>query len=124
MTIKQYQKLAKTIADKITELSGDPNYARNIECSTEVIITVRDPKKYGDAPVGMTSGNGNTTLSFNTLSNPNNPNYKYKTLKPGSMSAYNSQTGVNVDITDYNFDSAQFSSLLNAIANGNWTLLR
>ena len=111
MTIKQFQTLAKAVASKIEELGGDPNYTRHLNFCGGVTIDARDPKQYDDAPTTYESGSSNTAIEFDTISNPNNPNYKFRTLKPGSMSFYNSRTGVNVDITDYNFDSCQFAAL-------------
>lgn len=122
MTIKQFQTLAKTVASKIEELGGDPKRARNLGFSGGVTIDARDPKQYDAAPTTCESGSSNTAIEFDTISNPNNPNYKFKTLKPGSMSFYNSQTNVNVDITDYSFDSAQFAKLLEMVKQDGWTL--
>ena len=54
-------------------------------------------------------------IKFNSISNPNNPNARFKTLKPGSISLYDKETGINVDASDFNFDSSQFADLLDAI---------
>ena len=113
MTIKQYQTVAKAIASKIEELGGNPYFVHHLHANDVVSIKVRDPKQY--IPTSISSGDGNAVVEFDTLSNPNNPNYKFNTLKPGSMSAYNSTNNVNVDITNYNFDSAQFADLIDAI---------
>lgn len=116
MTLKQYQKLAKAIANKIIELGGDPRSARHLKLVDKTIhVAVRDPKKYADHPVTMNAGDHNGLVSFDEISNPNNPNWKFKTLKPGSISAYDSVKGENVDLTEYRFDSRQFHYLLNAI---------
>lgn len=124
MTIKQYQKLAATIANKIIELGGNPRNVRHLTTTTSYICVVeaRDPKQYANVPCSYESGNHNVEIKFNIISNPNNPNYKYRTLKPGSMSMYDSKSNVNVDITDYNFDSVQFSNLICYINNCDWTM--
>ena len=117
MTLKQYQKLAKAIADKIIELGGDPRSTRHLKLvGKPVDVAVRDPKKYADHPVTMDAGDHNGWVSFDELSNPNNPNWKFKTIKPGSISAYDSAKGENVDLTEYRFDTHQFHDLLNAIS--------
>lgn len=117
MTLKQYQKLAKAIADKIIELGGDPRSARHLKLVDKTaVVAVRDPKKYADHPVTMNAGDYNRYVSFDEISNPNNPNWKFKTLKPGSISAYESATCENVDLTEYRFDTRQFHELLNAIS--------
>ena len=122
MTIKQYQKLAKTIASKIEELSGDPNKVRNLKCNSIAIVRARDPKQYADMPSTFEKDESNIDIVFDTVSNPNNPNYKFKTLKPGSMSFYNSQMNVNFDITEYNFDTPQFADLIKMINQSDWTI--
>ena len=120
MTIRQYQTLAKAVADKIIELGGDPQRVRNLRNDTLQTLQARDAKKYGDEPCSYASGSSNATVEFDTISNPNNPNYKFRTLKPGSMSAYSSLAHVNVDLAEYNFDSAQFAKLLDAINADGW----
>ena len=116
MTLKQYQRLAKAIADKIIELGGDPRSARRLKLVDKTVdAAVRNPKKYADHPVTMDACDHNELISFDEISNPNNPNWKFKTLKPGSISAYNSVKGENVDLTEYRFDTCQFHYLLNAI---------
>lgn len=123
MTIKQYQKLAKTIADKIeTDLGGNPNHVRHLTFGGGVTVCARDPKMSDDAPTTFESGKSNIAIEFDTLSNPNNPNYKFKTLKAGSISAYNSGTRSNVDLTEYNFDSSQFKELIDAVSQVGWTI--
>ena len=122
MTIKQYQNVAKAIATKIEELGGNPNHVRHLHINGATSIKIRDPKQYNNQPTSITSGDGNVVIEFDTLSNPNNPNYKFRTLKPGSMSVYNSETGINVDITEYNFDSAQFADFIDAINTTNWSI--
>lgn len=125
MTIKQYQKLSKTIATKIeTDLGGSPNHVRHIAFGGGVTICARDPKKYADTPTTFESGESNVSIEFDTLSNPNNPNYKFRTLKPGSISAFNSGTNKNVDLTEYNFDTAQFKELLELIDQPGWQIVR
>ena len=124
MTLKQYKKLAKTIAEKITnDLGGNPMRVRNLQFDGGVTVCARDPKKYHDEPTSLKSGNGNTVIEFDTLSNPNNPNYKFCTLKPGSISAYNTSTHVNVDLTDYRFDTTQFKELIETIAQPGWLVI-
>ena len=123
MTIKQYQTVAKTIASKIEELGGNPQRVRSLRFNGGVTICARDPKKYADAPTTFESGESNAAIEFDTISNPNNPNYKFKTLKPGSMSLYNSQTHVNVDIAEYNFDTAQFAELLEMLKQTGWEIV-
>ena len=126
MTIKQYQALAKTIASKIEELGGNPIRVRNLRLINggDVVINARDPKKYVVNPTTFKSGESNAILEFDTISNPNNPNYKFRTLKPGSMSLYNSQTNVNVDISEYNFDTYQFAYLIAMIKKSDWEIVR
>ena len=124
MTIKQYQTVAKTIASKIEELGGNPARVRNLRFPGGVTICTRDPKKYADNPTTFESGERNATIQFATISNPNNPNCKFRTLKPGSMSFYNSQTNVNVDISDYNFDTAQFAFLIEMLKQDGWEIAR
>lgn len=123
MTIKQYQTVAKTIASKIEELGGNPQRVRSLRLNGGMTIHVRDPKKYADAPTTFESGKSNAAIEFDTISNPNNPNYKFKTLKPGSMSLYNSQTHVNADIAEYNFDTAQFAGLLEMLKEDGWEIV-
>lgn len=124
MTIKQYQTVAKTIASKIEELGGNPARVRNLRFPGGVTICTRDPKKYADNPTTFESGESNAAIEFDTISNPNNPNYKFRTLKPGSMSFYNLQTNVNVDISDYNFDTAQFAFLIEMLKQDGWEIVR
>ena len=124
MTIKQYQKLAKVVASQIENLGGNPRTARILKYEGGVTVDVRDPKTYKDRPVTFESGDSNLDIEFDTISNPNNPNYKFKTLKPGSMSVYNSKTDVNHDITEYNFDSSQFMLLIDLIRQPGWILVR
>lgn len=123
MTIKQYQTVAKTIASKIEELGGNPQRVRNLRFDGGVTVCARDPKKYGDTPTTFESGESNAAIEFDTISNPNNPNYKFRTLKPGSMSLYNSQTHANADITEYNFDTAQFAELLEMLKQTGWEIV-
>lgn len=120
MTINQYQRLSKTIADKIIELGGDPNHIRHLNANVAAKIDVRDPSK--DSELSITSGESNETITFDVLSNPNNPNYKFRTLKPGSISAFDSIYQVNVDLAKYNFDSAQFKNLIEVVKNTAWNL--
>lgn len=122
MTIKQYQTLAKTIASKIIGLNGNPHIVRYLRFPGGVTICARDPKSYKDDPVTFESGDSNCTIEFDTISNPNNPNYKFRTLKPGSMSAYNSATHTNVDITEYNFDTTQFAELIGLVKQNGWKI--
>lgn len=124
MTIKQYQTVAKTIASKIEELGGNPARVRNLRFNGGVTIHVRDPKKYADNPTTFESGESNATIEFDIISNPNNPNYKFRTLKPGSMSLYNSQTNVNADISEYNFDTYQFAYLIAMIKKSDCEIVR
>lgn len=124
MTIKQYQTIAKTVASKINELGGNPQRVRSLEFPDGVTINIRDPKQYDDVPTTYTSGDSNAVVEFDTISNPNNPNYKFRTLKPGSMSFYNSKTKVNVDISEYNFDSTQFAKLVEMLNQPGWQLAR
>lgn len=122
MTIRQYQILASTIANKITTLGFDPCRVRNLknECVT---VPARDPKHYKDMPVSFESGNSNATLKFDTISNPSNPNHAYRTLRAGCISAYDSTTNTNVNLTDYRFDSAQFKKLIDAVSNDGWVVV-
>ena len=124
MTIKQYQKLAQIIATQIENLGGNPRTTRTLKYEGGVTIDARNPKTYKDRPVTFESGDSNFDLEFDTISNPNNPNYKFKTLKPGSMSVYDSKTDVNHDITEYNFDTAQFMTLAELIRQPGWVLVR
>jgi len=124
MTIKQYQTLAKTIASKIEALGGNVNRTRNLKFEGGVTIGARDPKNYNDVPVTFKSGESNVALEFDTISNPNNPNWKFRTLKPGSISAYNSKTNANVDLTEYNFDSSQFAELIGLVNDNSWEIIR
>ena len=122
MTLKQYKTLAKAIASKITYLGGNPQRVRHLKAPVNYFINTRDPKAYNDKPCSYVSGESNVEVKFDMISNPNNPNYKFKTLKPGSMSAYSSETKTNVDITDFNFDSAQFADLIEIIENCQWEI--
>lgn len=125
MTIKQYQTLAKTIASKIEKLGGNPRTVRNLHIiGTGGTIFARDPKKYNDKPCSYVSGETNVTIAFDTISNPNNPNYKFRTLKPGSISFYDSKTNVNADLSDYNFDTAQFADMIEYINYPCWSLTK
>lgn len=122
MTINQYKKLASTIAKRIADLEGDPNRVKYLKCKHSMFeIGARNPK---DRSVQLTinSGDENCVITFNSVSNPNNPNYKFRTLKPGSISLYNGETHTNVDATEYNFDSAQFSDLIMAIETKGWEI--
>ena len=120
MTINQYQILAKAIADKIIALSGDPNHVRHLNRTKAITCYARNPKDKGQTSIK--SGDSNVMFTFDVLSNPNNPNYKFRTLKPGSISAFDSIYQVNVDPTAYHFDSAQFKKFIDAINDGEWTL--
>ena len=122
MTLKQYQTLAKTIANKIESLGGNPQKVRHLKAPINYYVDVRDPKMYGDKPCSYESGKSNVEVKFDIVSNPNNPNYKFKTLKPGSMSFYSSETQTNVDISDFNFDSTQFADLVEIIEDCKWEL--
>lgn len=126
MTIKQYQTIAKTIASKIEELGGNPTKVRNLRLinGKDAAIAVRDPRMYVIKSTTLEHGSNNTTIEFDTVSNPNNPNYKFRTLKPGSMSFYNSQTNMNADITEYNFDTFQFAALIEILKNDCWEIVR
>lgn len=117
MTIKQYQTLAKAIANRIIELGGNPRRVKHLGLDSSIALPVRDPHMYSDASSSYESGISNAIVECDRLSNPNNPNYKFRTLKPGSMSAYNSKSHVNVDLSDYNFDSAQFAKLVSIVNN-------
>ena len=87
------------------------------------IIGVRDPKKYKDYNATFTSGEDNTTLKFDVISNPNNPNAAFRTLKPGSISLFNSETKTNVDGSDFNYDSTQFADLIDSISKDEWKII-
>lgn len=122
MTINQYKKLASTIAKRIIELEGNPNRVKYLKCKHSLFeVGARNPK---DKSVQLTinSGDENFMITFNSVSNPNNPNYKFRTLKPGSISLYNSETHTNVDATEYNFDSFQFSNLITIIEMNVWEI--
>ena len=122
MTIKQYQKFAAAIAKTIDSIGGDPCKARHLKFSTTFEVGARDPKLRKEKPTDMTSGDENAVLVFDTISNPNNPNPKFRTLKPGSVSLYNSETKQNVDASDYHFDSAQFADLIDAVSTVGWEM--
>lgn len=124
MTIKQYQTVAKTIANKINDLGGNPANVRNLKFPSKFTIGARNPKMYKGMPCTFESGDGNVEISFDAISNPNNPNYKFRTLKPGSMSAYDSEANVNVDLSEFNYDSAQFADLIDAISTTGWEIAR
>jgi hypothetical protein len=114
MTIKQYQKLAQIIAKKIESLDGSVDKVRYLKTQTITFeIGARDPKKSDN--LSIEAGDSNAIIKFNSISNPNNPNARFKTLKPGSISLYDKETGINVDASDFNFDSSQFADLLDAI---------
>jgi len=123
MTIKQYKKIAATIANRIIELGGDPAKVRNLKAISTFEVGARDPKNK-DRRLTLESGDENMVIYFDCISNPNNPNYKFKTLKPGSISLYDSKNDVNVDPTEYNFDSAQFADLMDAIRTSQWKIFR
>ena len=120
MTINQYQRLSKAIADRIIELGGNPHHVRHLTCNNTIKCEARDP--HSEDELSITSGETNATLTFDVLSNPNNPNYKFRTLKPGSISAFDSIYQVNVDATKYNFDSAQFKKLIDVVKTTSWNL--
>ena len=42
MTIRQYQTLAKAVADKIISLGGDPQRVRNLKNTAVQTVDVRD----------------------------------------------------------------------------------
>jgi hypothetical protein len=114
MTIKQYQKLAQVIAKKIETLDGSIDKVRYLKAKvTTFEIGARDPKK--DDRLSIEAGDSNVVIKFNSISNPNNPNARFRTLKPGSISLYDKDTDTNVDASDFNFDSSQFADLLDAI---------
>lgn len=123
MTIKQYQKVAANIAKTIESLGGDPNQVRSLKFASKFEVGARNPKLYKENPVTMTSGDENVVIVFDTISNPNNPNCKFRTLKPGSISLFNSETRQNVDASDFNFDSAQFADLMDAISTVGWEIV-
>ena len=125
MTIKQYQKLSAAVATKIKSLGEDVSRVRSLTMRpTSIELNVRDPRHYKDHPIDFGKGAGNAVVKFDTISNPNNPNSAYRTLKPGSMSAYNSAENVNVDLADYRYDSSQFSKLIAAIRLDYWTVVK
>ena len=124
MTIKQYQKLAAAVAKTIEDLGGDVNRVRNLKFPTPFEVGVRNPSIAKDKPVTIESGDGNAIIAFDTISNPNNPNAKFRTLKPGSMSLFNSETRQNVDASDFNYDSAQFADLISAISTSGWEIAK
>lgn len=121
MTIKQYQKLAATIANIIIKNNEDVNKVKHLKSSFAYEMHVRNPKLNKDKPINFVSRNSNDIIRFDTISNPNNPNCRYRTLKPGSISFYDSSANVNIDLSNYNFDSAQFSDLIYLIENVQWT---
>ena len=123
MTIKQYQKIAVAIAKQIKNNGGNINNVRHLKFSIPFEIGARNPYHYKDAPVSFASGDENVILKFDTISNPNNPNAAFHTLKAGSISFYDSETHKNVDGSDYNFDSAQFADLLDAIQTIGWKII-
>ena len=124
MTIKQYQKLATIVAKTIESIGGDANKVRNLKSSIPFKISVRNPNLAKDKPITIKSGDGNAIIEFDTISNPNNPNAKFRTLKPGSMSLFNSETRQNVDASDFNYDSAQFADLICAISASSWEITK
>ena len=114
MTIKQYQKLAQIIAKKIESLDGSVDKVRYLKAQTLTFeIGTRDPKKSDS--LSIEAGDSNAIIKFNSISNPNNPNARFRTLKPGSISLSDKETGMNVDASDFNFDSSQCADLLDAI---------
>lgn len=121
MTIKQYQKIASTIANKITNLGGNPLKVQYLKSISIFEVGARDPKDKNRA-LTIESGDENAIIKFNRISNPNNPNPKFRTLKPGSMSLFNTETKINIDPSDYHFDSAQFADLMDAIENSQWEI--
>lgn len=123
MTIKQYQKIAAAVAKQIRDNSGNVDKVRHLRFNCAFEVGARDPKCYKDNPSTFESDNENVVLFFDTISNPNNPNVAFRTLKPGSMSLFNSQTGVNVDASDFNYDSAQFANLLGSILTNGWKIV-
>ncbi len=124
MTIKQYQKLATAIAKLIKDNGGDVDKVRHLKFDGTFAIDARNPRAYKHIPCTFKHGDGNAVIEFDTISNPNNPNAAFKTLKPGSISLYNSETKTNVDGSDYNFDSAQFADLMDAIQTVGWKIHR
>lgn len=124
MTIKQYQRLAAAIAKTIKDNGGNVDKVKNLKFACTFEVGARNPKLYKERPVGIESGDENTVITFDTISNPNNPNAAFKTLKPGSLSLYNSETNTNVDASDFNFDSAQFADLIGAIQTAGWVISR
>lgn len=121
MTIKQYQKIARVIAKRISDLGGNVNKVRYLKSLSIFKVGARDPKNK-ERQLTMESGDENVVINFNKISNPNNPNAYYRTLKPGSMSLFNTETQINIDPSDYRFDSAQFSDLIYAIENSQWII--
>lgn len=121
MTIKQYQKIARAIAKKISDLGGNIDKVRYLKSVSIFEVGARDPKNK-ERQLTMESGDENAVIYFNKISNPNNPNAYYRTLKPGSMSLFNTETKINTDPSDYRFDSAQFADLICAIKNSQWTI--
>jgi len=124
MTIKQYQKVAAAIAKTIKDNGGNVDKVKNLKFTCTIEVGARNPKLYKEQPVGIESGDENTVITFDTISNPNNPNAAFRTLKPGSLSLYNSKTNTNVDASDFNFDSAQFADLIGAIQTTGWVISR
>ena len=123
MTINQYQKLAAAVAKTIKSIGGDVNRVRHLKFPTAFEVGVRNPKIAKDNPLTIESGDGNAVIVFDTISNPNNPKAEFRTLKPGSMSLFNSVTRQNVDASDFNYDSAQFSDLITAISTTGWEIV-
>lgn len=123
MTIKQYQTLAAIVSKVITDLGGDPRKVRNLKATVPFEIGVRNKLNKSDKTV-FEHGSCNLVIKFDTISNPNNPNCMFRTLKPGSMSLYNSEENINYDASDFNYDSSQFADLTDAIQTVGWEIAK
>ena len=123
MTIKQYQTLAAIVSKVITDLGGDPRKVRNLKATVPFEIGVRNKLNKSYKTV-FEHGSSNLVIKFDTISNPNNPNCMFRTLKPGSMSLYNSEENINYDASDFNYDSSQFADLTDAIQTTGWEIVK
>lgn len=105
MTISQYKKASALIAETIESLGSSPRKAYGIQLPPTP-LQVREP----DSDTAFQNRAGSEVI-IQEIANPNNPNPKFRSLRPGTMTATLS-TGERLDLADCRFDPGQFSDLL------------
>lgn len=116
MTLTQFTKLSETIAERLQANGQNPRTAYGLSFLTPINIKCR---RSAGGKTGLAFGSpaSNADLKISGLSNPNNPNYKYRSLNPGVLTAeISGHDGLSkVALSDCKFDPSQFAELVRAI---------